>query len=505
MRPKTELLARTRASRLLSGLALLVAVASALTLACSDTTRDAPLAKPEDSAEHAGSARPRAIVLFVIDTLRADQLGSYGGPAGLTPHLDALAARGIVFERAHAAAPWTLPSVASLLTSSFPCEHAVVSDGDRIPAASTTLAELLGDAGYRTASVFENPYAGPLSGLDRGFESADQAFDTGLGTGARIDALQPEPLFLYIHITNPHDPYQETQLGPDTGDALGPDERKAINRKLQRFRKLTRADWADKRSVGSTDNSEQQEAAMQKLRDAREEILLLYAKDVARADARLGSVVAAFEQRGLMQDTLFVVVSDHGEEFDDHGSWQHDQSVYEELLRVPLIVHLPRGRAAGTRVATPVSLVDVVPTILDAADLESPASLRGRSLLPLAFADTHDAEPPLRVTGMRLNRKKFSRSVREARGERNVVARQGPWKSIWNTDRDHTELYDLENDPSEDHDLAGENPERAAAMQRASASWLEACRPAREPDGDAELPELNAQQRERLRALGYID
>ncbi len=450
---------------------------------------------------------PRAIVLFVIDTLRADHVGATGGLEGLTPNLDALAARSVVFEQAHATAPWTLPSVTSILTSTFPCEHAVVADGDRVSEAIPTLAEELRAGGYRTASIYENPYAGSMSGLDRGFDDAEQAFDTGRQTtGRRIDALgESDRFFLYIHTTDPHDPYQETVLGPEPNPA--PKARKALNRKLQHLRRLTRVDWTAKRPVGSTDNSAKQERAMAELRKQRAEIRHLYAKDVARADHRLGEVVAALEERGLMRDALFVVVSDHGEEFDEHGGWQHDQSVYEELLRVPLIVHLPGDHQAGTRIDAVASGVDLMPTILAAAGIEARPPARGRNLLPLieAGSATASERDAIRVTGMRINRKKYSRPVREARGEHNVVARQGPWKSIWNVDTDTSELYQLRDDPGETRNLARTHPERTAAMREASETWLAACQPAmtREPDADGHV--VDPEARARLRALGYAD
>ena len=450
-----------------------------------------------------GPSVPPSVVLCVIDTLRADHLGAYGDERGLTPHLDALARESVVFESASAPAPWTLPSVASILTSTFPCEHATVVDGDRIPDATPTLAELLRDAGYQTASFFESPYAGSMSGLDRGFAQAEQNFDTGRKTaGQRIDELLPGPFFLYVHTTDPHDPYHESHLGP--AFAGGHEARQAINGDLQRLRSLTRADWSAKREIGSTDNSADQQRAMQSLRERREDILLLYAKDVAQADERLGTLVAALKERGLFEDTLFILVSDHGEEFDEHGGWQHDHSAYEELLHVPLLVHLPGGRGAGTRVVTPVSGVDLAPTILDVAGVPAPEGLRGRSLLTLASGATRaDEAAPIRVTGMRINRKKFSRSVREARGDHNLVARQGPWKSIWNIDTGTIELYRLSDDPSEDHDLAKREPQRARAMQRASERWLASCRPA--SPQPASGPPIDAESLERLKALGYVD
>jgi len=441
---------------------------------------------------------PPSLVIFLIDTLRADQLGAYGDTSGATPHIDALVRDGVLFENAHAAAPWTLPSVVSLLTSTWPCEHGVLVDGDTLPASVSTLAERLRGAGYATASLYANPYAGDMSGLDRGFDRARQGLDAN---GAAVaQALPDPPFFLYVHNTEPHDPYQETELGPavEVADA----ERLALNRRLQQLRRLTRSDFAGGRPVGTTDNTARQRRLMRELREERDVVRALYAKDVARADERLGEVVGELEERGLLEHTIFVLLSDHGEEFDEHGGWQHDQSVYEELMRVPLVVRLPGRRHAGTRVAEPVSLVDVVPTLAALTGVPALAEgSRGRDLLPLVEGAA--ASDDLRITGVRINRKKYFRPAHEARGDLNVVARQGRWKSIWNVEPDSVELYDLAADPGERADVAAREPERAAAMRDASEAWWQACRAT--ADGAGRRETLTPEMLERLRALGYAD
>ena len=450
---------------------------------------------------------PPSVVVFLIDTLRADALGVYGSPDGATPALDALARESVVFESAHAPAPWTLPSVASLLTSRFPCEHGVLVDGDRVPSEIATLAERMREAGHATASLYANPYAGSMSGLDRGFDLARQGLDANGRAVAR--ALPDPPFFLYVHNTEPHDPYQEKALGPAL--EVSDDERRDVNRRLQQLRRLTRADYTAGRPIGSTDNTPRQRKLMRALREQEETVRALYAKDAARADARLGQVVEALRERGLLDDTIFVVLSDHGEEFDEHGAWQHDQSVYEELLRVPLLIRLPAGRLAGTRIDAPVSLVDVMPTLASLLGMpEIAEGARGHDLVPLMEGREADAAP--RVTAMRINRKKYFRPIHETRGDENVVVREGRWKAIWNVAPERLELYDLASDPREQTDLAAREPERAARMRAAAEEWLAACQPAGgerplegEGVGEGRGEALDPEVLERLRALGYAD
>lgn len=462
----------------------LLAVGLALFLGCVE--------KPEP---------PRHVVFFLIDTLRADTLGAYGNPSGHTPHLDALAAESVVFEAASAAAPWTLPSVASLMTSTFPCEHGLLVDGDRLPESISPLAERLRANGFGTLNLHANPYAGEMSGLDRGFDYHRQGLDaSGRSVERALDRTSASRLFLYVHNTGPHDPYHETELGPEAG--LSVEERKTINRQLQQLRRLGRADFTKQRPIGTTDNSKLQRRLMARLDKKKADLLALYAKDVAGADARLGGVIAALKERDIFENALFVLVSDHGEEFGEHGGWQHDQSAYEELLHVPLMIRFPAARFAGTRVEESVSLVDVIPTLADL--LEQPdlvTGARGRSLLPLVEGRAEVEK--IRITGMRDNRKKFYRPAHEARGAVNIVARRGSWKSIWNVDTESIELYDLAADPQERTNLASEQPATAAEFREASGRWREACRPAEAPQA-APLP-LDPKAAARLRALGYAD
>ena len=236
----------------------------------------------------------------------------------------------------------------------------------------------------------------------------------------------------------------------------------------------------------------------------REDYSELYDASVRLADARLGSVIAALKERGEWDNTLFVLLADHGEELGEHGGWSHDQSVYEELLHVPLVVRFPGGRYGGQRVSEVVSLVDVMPTVL--AALERPAlavGTRGRDLMPVVRGEAW-ASGEFFVPAVRWNlMSTYARWQRE-RGDMNVVVRSGAWKGIWNADLDTFELYDLDTDPGELVNVAERQPERVAAMrEHVTARYADCGAAADEQAGSA--GKLGEEALRNLRALGYVE
>jgi arylsulfatase A-like enzyme len=445
--------------------------------------------------------RPPSVVLFVIDTLRADRVGAYGYGAPTTPRIDKLAREAVLFEQAYAPAPWTLPSVVSLLTSTYACEHGVTVDGLALHPEIPTLAERLAEAGYATASLHANAYAGSISGLDRGFALSELIpYTDGQQVEAWLDRVGERPFFLYVHNVEPHDayvaPFETVQRFGDVSEG----ERARVNKLLTRFRRLTRADFEAGQTPGATDNTGTQRAVLTRMRALKPALSALYDGDIHLADERLGSVIDALVRRGVWEEILFVLVSDHGEELLEHGGLQHDHSVYEELIRVPMILRLPAGEAAGMRIPEMVSLVDVAPTILDRVGLAT-EGLAGQSLLPLIAGGKENADG---VASVRINRKKYFRPFRERRGDLNVAVRDGSWKGIWNAGPARLELYDLASDSSERRDVSIEHPERAQAMASEAKRWLAECRARSEKVPPGLAAEMGEAERERLRALGYL-
>jgi arylsulfatase A-like enzyme len=450
---------------------------------------------------------PPNIVIFLIDTLRADRLGVYDYQRRPTsPRIDALAAESVVFEQACAPAPWTLPTLVSLMTSTFPCEHRVLNERQKLSDSADTLAARLKRIGYTTLGLYANAYAGRKFGMHVGYDhlkssprnEREQVTDL-------LDRFPQTPFYLYIHNLEPHHPHHYAPAGLMGFRRVPLRVREKIDRHYKAYRTLTRIDFKKKQPLGTTDNTAKQDRHLAALTALRDDYNELYDAAVWVADMHVGSVIDLLKERGLWENTLFFVLSDHGEELNEHGGWLHDQSVYEELMHVPLIVRFPHGQHAGRRVKSVVSLVDVLPTLFDY--LEQPElsrGARGRSLMPLIRDKRLDHVEDFTVPGLRINRKKYYRPWKESRGDVNVVVRRGHWKGIWNVEPDTFELYDLAQDPGEQNELGAAQPELVTAMRAFARSWYKQCGETG-PRRAEDVGELDEETRQNLRALGYLD
>ncbi|MEE2750332.1 MAG: sulfatase [Myxococcota bacterium] len=322
------------------------------------------------------------IVLVVLDSLRWDHSSAYGYERPTTPHMESLAAQGQRFERAYAAAPWSLPSHASLFTGRMPGDHGAHNERMRFDSSWPTLAESLGEAGYETVGFSASPYAGTGPGTARGFHRFSDywpAFTVRQSTfgwrvwtrltgsdrdkGGRnivadvrsfVAGREPgRPMFLFVNLMEAHSPYQDVPLENRRGFSAESSGR------------LERAGIACHRAQSfDTRVSEADRAVCMSLLDGASQA----------ADARLGEVLALFDE-----DTLVIVTSDHGDEVGEHGRYGHNTGLRETVLRVPLIMAGP-GVPVGGVESSPVSLLDVAPTLLSYAGLE-PRGLPGRDLL----------------------------------------------------------------------------------------------------------------------------
>jgi len=470
-------------------------------------TGSLPSPLPVGTARSDDPAGITHIVIFLIDTLRADRLGTYGYDKLTSPNIDELARESVVFDNAYTPAPWTLPSVASLMTSTFPCEHGVLVDGQRIAGSLDPLAARLQRIGYTAASFHANPYAGPMSGLDRGFGKCELVSHVdGQLVRDWLDTAQKGPHFLYLHSIEPHDPYLASEDSTQIFGTIDSAVRQTIAERCEHYRKSTRVDLDAGLPIGTTNNTDVQRSALRALDEVRESYNVLYDAAVRDADARVGEVIEELKRRDFWNDTLFILMSDHGEELSDHGGWQHDQSVYEELVRIPLIIKFPRGEVPHRRVQKVVSLVDVMPTVLEfIGHSKGATSCRGESLMSLVKAvEGLPADDPT-VPAMRHNIKKFFRPYKEQRGDLNVVVRLGDWKAIWNVEPDTMELYDLSIDRAERENFATERAEFTTALKEFAKDWLSRCREQGAGQEPAAEPMLDEAQRARLRSLGYVE
>ncbi|MSR62802.1 MAG: hypothetical protein EXS08_10205 [Planctomycetes bacterium] len=328
------------------------------------------------------SGRPN-VVLICLDTVRADHLGTYGCPRATTPALDALAARSLSFADASATAGWTKPSVPSFLTGTYPCQHGVYEGSARdeagavtdiLPASSLTLAEVFEQNGYQTAAFVHNAQLRAGNGFEQGFGTYQQEnMDARAIRWRGLDWLDQErggkPFFLYLHFLDAHWPY------PAPEQWLS---RFASAEATAKFR------GKDSKALYAAIN----DGTYQMTSDDRAALEALYDGSLAYLDSELGQFFAGLALRGLDQNTIVCVVADHGEEFGEHGKVGHGHGLWENLLRVPWILHVP-GRAAR-RFETPVSLIDLFPTLLAAAGLPQTGALAGLDRLA-----TPDAKRPI--------------------------------------------------------------------------------------------------------------
>lgn len=438
-----------------------------------------PVPSAAASAPPPDLPRPRAIVVWAIDTLRADAIEitlSGAEPGG--DAVRALAADGVVFSTAYAQSSWTRASMGSVWTGLLPPAHGAYRRERALSDDVVTLAERLRDAGWTTAAVVTNPNLTSVYGFDQGFdhfvalpETARAGEVVDLGTDW-LEAAREEdgPLFLWLHPLEPHAPYD-----PPVEDRLqwaaGVDGDRAA-RSLEIL---------DDIQAGRRDP----EPAL--VRD----LVALYRAEIESGDQELGRLIARLEDIGLWSETLFLFLSDHGEEMGEHGNWQHGRALHEESVRVPLILRVPDSWALESRrVDAPVQHVDLLPTLLEAAGLATPPDLPGRSLLGL-LSGREPARRPI-LHHLHLD------------GPERWSVRLGRWKLIRETEGDRVlreALYDLWFDPGETRNLASERPVRTgflAGLLRSDERTPGAGAPGVDVEIDDEL-------RESLRALGYLN
>ena len=442
-----------------------------------------------------------SVILIVIDTLRADYLGTYGFDGPISPELDKLAEESVLFERCSSQAPWTTPSMAAMMTSLYPEAHGVrlapddprSLDGWRqrwtraIPDSTTTLAECLRNRGYRTAAFVANPWLVKGLGFNQGFDTFDEsAADQGnrnatmlLHSGLRwLRSMETtgDPTFLYVHLMDVHGPYTASDFDFDKvkdSAGLGP-ARTLPHSGLQHIEKyLLSPGWA------RTQDRRQ-------LRVWRGR----YAAGVHAADRRLGVFIQALRDENLWEDQLVIVTSDHGEELFDHGGWDHGFNLYEHQLHVPLLIRLPNGRLGGTRVADLVRLVDLMPTLLNLANAELPPGMIGLDLPPLtAGREQEDSQ-----------RLAFATSVKDRPGNTSIF--DGRFKLISDLSKRQLRLYDIAVDPGEQTNLAEDEPAAVARLGKQLIKEIARVAPGESTtDKASEIPQ---EQLDRLRELGYL-
>jgi arylsulfatase A-like enzyme len=382
--------------------------------------------------------RPLNVVLIGLDTVRYDHLGCYGYERATSPNADRLAGDGVLFENVVSQAPWTLPSFATILTSLYPDQHGANAVRTSLGTTFPTLGELLRENGYATGAIINAAYLKPRFQVDRGFDFYAQP--TGrVATGTTAEALtwidqnRDSPFFMFVHYFDPHLPYSppvpyDTIFDPDYTGHLGrsfdltrfPD---AKTTDFEAMRTLEPADW--------------------------DHIRALYDGEIAFTDEAVGDLLKGLKERGLTKNTLIVFLSDHGEEFFEHGGFEHGHTLYNELLRVPLIFSLPGRLPRGVRIGRQVRLVDIAPTIMDLLGLESRAHFEGVSLKPLLTGEGGTAANSGALLPPEIA---YAEATVYGTYQKSVTAY--PWKLIYNMTSGETIFFNLAEDPGEHNDIS---------------------------------------------------
>lgn len=426
----------------------------------------------------------RNVVLIVIDAARRDAFGCYGNPDRPTPNIDAIAADGVRFDQAIAASGWTLPSVASILTGAWPTVHG--ARGERttfLPMREElpTAAEVLGGAGFQTMGFANVVFVSPMLGFDRGFglfdhlytynrdyRKADATIDAVL---AKLDERRAKSNFVMIHLFDPHLSYDAPE--PFTFRYTAGRKTPPPPITLSWCRKTYRETPA--------------EADIRYLEG-------LYTGEVDFVDAQIGRLVERLEALGIYDDTMLIVTSDHGEEFWDHDGFEHGHTLYDELIRVPLIIKYPASFHPPKKVVdSQVRHIDIMPTVFDWFGLDQPPSFAGRSLTPVVKGETSEqldafAEGTLYgkdLIAWRTDRYKYILSLSagaESAGE----------------------LYDWRDDPGETLELSTQMPALARRLRAELTGFQRSLVEQAERMAEPEPVDLSPRRLRELKSLGYI-
>ena len=463
---------------------------------------------------NAPKKRPN-VLIYLIDTERADHTSVYGYARDTTPFLKKLGQQGVVFDDCQVQATWTKPSVASLLTSLYSFTHGIVNDYDTIPRGAATLAEQLRAAGYVTAGIVANPFAGRLSGLQRGFDYLSEwaviqryrkdADDRGTDSAAVNKIVFPwlkqhrdEPFFLYAHATDPHAPYRPP---------AGFEERFANPTETAEFNR-TFKNLVDKRSYGGGAVVSRTMCKRDGLNPDRfiQRALDRYDGEILHNDASLEQLAGKLKELGVLDNTLIVVVSDHGEEFWEHGWTAHGQSLYQELTHGVFVMWNPKLIPTPRRVSEPVQLIDVMPTILDLLDIKIPDMVQGQSLAPFAKGQPFQRRGPVMTSRYA---SPHARGMVPENGTDTVALLDAGWKLIYRdkgkqVGLNKVELYDRRTDRAEAKNVAGEHPQEVSRMMTEIGKWLDAEKQIKSFLGRGAKATMDQKTLDQLRSLGYI-
>jgi arylsulfatase A-like enzyme len=473
----------------------------------------APVVQQAVAPEAPAGGPPQGVIFIWADTLRRDHLPFYGYPRPTAPALARLAAGGTVFEDCVSQASWTKASGPSMMTSLYPTSHTVQSFNDVLPSSATTLAEVFRKEGRATLGLSSIPFAGKFTNLHQGYEELHESGSFDAGSGAQrlktarlaVDRLLPwltehRDLAFYalLHVADPHSPFRPAP----PYDTLFADPRGREEHERQAAAVRAHIKSPNMRRFGMPTRDELRAAGFDP------EAYVAYERDwydgsIRAMDTEMARLIERLRELGLDRRTLIVFMSDHGEEFLEHGRTFHQQSAYGELANVPLFFWWPGRVPAGRRVADTVQSIDVMPTLLDLVGVAPPAGIQGASLAPFFNGQTPPGWPRPAVT---------EAAGRTTPGGEDPVAMVavslGDWKLVHHRKRlapgPEFELFSRRRDPLDQTDVAPAHPEVVARMARELQAWQRWAESMRvKPDSEL-ASSLKAEELERLRALGYV-
>ncbi len=434
------------------------------------------------------------ILLITIDSLRADAIKCINHSSKIsTPNFDELAKKSVFFTNAISAGSYTTTSVPSILTGEYPSSLPLIKGklyGHPTPEGNSKIAKILKRKDYKTSAFHSNPLLSRIFGYKDGFDSFyDDLFLKSFPLSGSLKwflnrirrLIRPvpylpasklnkkaikwlkktsSPWFLWLHYMDPHGPYQIHQGFP--------------------FLNRIKAERVWRKAHKTPEKLTQRE---------KEQLKEGYRKEVEYTDKQIGKLLDKLKKENKLKETIIIVTADHGEGFGDHGFYSHPHYLYDELLRVPLFVSTPG--IEKKIVSSPVSLVNLVPTILELANLKSNESFDGKSLSPLIKKGDKNC-----LQEYIISESEFDPFIGTIRGKK--------WKFIKNGKEDKEELYNLKKDPREKRNLLKENPEIAKKLRQKLKDHVNSSSQKREKDQSSDQ-EMNQEIKDKLRSLGYID
>jgi len=435
------------------------------------------------------------VILISIDTLRADHIGCYGYPRETSPHIDALASDGVTFLNTYASSPWTLPSHISLLTSLHGANHQVMYEDDTMDPSILTLADVLRSNQFYCAALTGGGFVSAKYGFSKGFNSysdeggvlrQDSAEHLYHAAMRWLEREKDKGFFLFLHTFQPHSPYAcpypyKSMFLEDDSRWRHLDLMSFLGGMPGIFKELSEKD--------------------------RQNIIGLYDGEIRYTDEQfIGPLIAALKDLGLYDRTMIIFTSDHGEEFFEHRGWGHGHSLYDESLKVPLIIKFPESRFKGKKIHEIISLVDVFPTVLEQIGIDrSDLALDGRSLFPLITGKEEGNRIFLADVAAHVLASRIPQRIAMNRGKEKLILSKkfGPDDLQFFVypppALSAVELYDLAEDPEERQNVADERSHLAnQIIQRIDEIYKSARKKKTiKLDMDQEL-------KRQLRALGYI-